>query len=94
MMPMVGELYFDTEEPWREQSACASYSADVFFPPSDVPGAARTAKTICATCPVQEECLSFALDTGQSDGVWGGMDAAERRRYRRRVRDRARRKAS
>jgi WhiB family transcriptional regulator, redox-sensing transcriptional regulator len=91
---MFGELYFDLEEPWRDQAACASYSAEVFFPPSDVPEAARTAKSICATCPVQEECLSFALETAQSDGVWGGMDASERRRYRRRIRDRARRKAS
>jgi WhiB family redox-sensing transcriptional regulator len=94
MVSVIGEPYLDAIEPWHEQAACATYSAEVFFPPSDVPGAARAAKAICASCPVQSECLAFALDTGQPEGVWGGMDAGERRRLRRRIRDRARRKAS
>ena len=94
MISIVGELYFEAEEAWHEHAACASRSAEVFFPPSDVPGSAKKAKTICAGCPVQAECLSFALETAQSEGVWGGMDSGERRRLRRRTRDRARRKAS
>lgn len=94
MASLVGELYFDSEEAWYEDAACASHAAEVFFPPSDVPGAAQKAKAICAGCPVQAECLGFALETAQSEGVWGGMDAGERRRLRRRTRDRARRKAS
>lgn len=94
MASEVGEIYFDSVEAWFENAACASHGAEVFFPPSDVPGASQKAKTICAGCPVQEECLDFALETAQSEGVWGGMDAGERRRLRRRTRDRARRKAS
>lgn len=94
MVSVIGEPYLDAVEPWHEQAACATYSAEVFFPPNDVPGSTRAAKAICASCPVQDECLTFALETGQSDGVWGGMDAGERRRLRRRIRDRARRKAS
>lgn len=94
MASMVGDLYFDSVEAWYEDAACKSRSAEVFFPPSDVPGAAQKAKTICAGCPVQEQCLEFALETAQTEGVWGGMDAGERRRLRRRTRDRARRKAS
>jgi WhiB family redox-sensing transcriptional regulator len=94
MVSVVDELYFDAEEAWHEHAACATQPAEVFFPPSDVPGAATKAKTICAGCPVQEECLSFALETAQSEGVWGGMDAGERRRLRRRTRDRKRRRAS
>jgi len=87
------DLYFAAEEPWHEDAACVSYPAEVFFP-SDEPGASRAAKAICAGCPVREECYAFALETGQSEGVWGGMDAGERRRMRRRARDRERRRAS
>ncbi len=49
------------------------------------------AKKICQICPVQEECLQYALATNQSEGVWGGMSSGDRRRLRRRLRDRARR---
>jgi WhiB family redox-sensing transcriptional regulator len=94
MVSVVGEPYFDSVEAWYGDAACASHEAELFFPPSDVPGASQKAKTICAGCPVREECLAFALETAQSEGVWGGMDAGERRRLRRRTRDRARRKAS
>ena len=94
MVSVIGEPYLDAIEPWHDQAACATYSAEVFFPPNDVPGATRAPKAICASCTVQDECLAFALETGQPEGVWGGMDAGERRRLRRRTRDRARRKAS
>ncbi|HZJ47628.1 MAG TPA: WhiB family transcriptional regulator [Acidimicrobiia bacterium] len=93
-MPISADLYFEAGEPWHAQAACASYPAEVFFPPSDAPQAAKAAKLICAGCPVRDECLSFAIDTAQSEGVWGGMDAGERRRLRRRIRDRERRRAS
>lgn len=94
MVSVVNELFFDAQEPWYEEAACASYPAELFFPPSDAPSAANAAKAICQGCPVREECLSFALETAQAEGVWGGMDAGERRRLRRRLRDRERRRAS
>ena len=94
MMPVSVDLYFDAEEPWHADAACASYPAEMFFPANDAPPAAKAAKLICAACPVREECLTFALETAQAEGVWGGMDAGERRRLRRRIRDRARRRAS
>lgn len=94
MVSVVDELFFDAQEPWYEEAACASYPAELFFPPSDAPSAANAAKAICEGCPVREECLSFALETAQAEGVWGGMNAGERRRLRRRLRDRERRRAS
>jgi WhiB family redox-sensing transcriptional regulator len=94
MVSVVDELFFDAQEPWYEEAACASYPAELFFPPSDAPSAANAAKAICQGCPVREECLSFALETAQAEGVWGGMNAGERRRLRRRLRDRERRRAS
>jgi len=79
---------------WRESAACSGVESDTFFPTSEEEPAAKAAKRICAECPVQEACLQYALSTNQAAGVWGGLDASERRRMRRRLRDRERRKAS
>jgi WhiB family redox-sensing transcriptional regulator len=85
---------WQTETDWRESAACNGIDSDVFFPASDDESASAKAKEICAGCPVQETCLSYSLSTNQAAGVWGGLDANERRRLRRRIRDRERRKAS
>ena len=45
---------------------------------------AGEAKAICATCPVAEACLEYAIATRQGDGVWGGLTAVERHRLIRR----------
>lgn len=37
------------------------------------------AKRICHDyCPVRIACLRWALDTFEPDGIWGGLDPAER----------------
>jgi WhiB family redox-sensing transcriptional regulator len=33
------------------------------------------ARVICADCPVQLACLSYALQTRATSGVWAGLDA-------------------
>ena len=38
------------------------------------------AKAICATCPVADECLQYALDAGETRGIWGGVAIDEHRR--------------
>ncbi len=49
------------------------------------------AKLVCNRCPVTTECLTWALDSGQDAGVWGGMSEDERRALKRRnARTRAR----
>ena len=49
------------------------------------------AKLVCNRCPVTTECLSWALESGQDAGVWGGMSEDERRALKRRnARTRAR----
>jgi WhiB family transcriptional regulator, redox-sensing transcriptional regulator len=69
-------------ESWRQDAACRDLDPNLFFPPSDEEAA--PAKAVCATCPVREECLEYALVTRQDDGVWGGLDETERKRLRRR----------
>jgi WhiB family transcriptional regulator, redox-sensing transcriptional regulator len=72
-------------EPWRESAACVQVTNEVsFFPdPEDLAGISK-AKAVCATCPVASECLTWAIETNQSEGIWGGHTAKERRTLRRR----------
>jgi WhiB family redox-sensing transcriptional regulator len=67
--------------------------SDLFFPVG-VTGPAvdqiAAAKAVCATCPVQSECLEFAIATNQEYGVWGGTSEEERRVLRRAWRARPR----
>ncbi|MFH8342201.1 WhiB family transcriptional regulator [Streptomyces sp. AM6-12] len=76
-------------ENWREHAACRYEDPDLFFPigttgPAQVQ--AERAKVVCARCPVREQCLDWALDTGQAIGVWGGTTELERRKLSRRAR--------
>ena len=41
------------------------------------------AKTVCHRCPSENECLEYALDSNQDNGVWGGRSEEERRAIRR-----------
>ena len=82
---------------WQEQSACRSSDPEMFFPVGTTGQALdniERAKTICATCAVQEECLDYALNTNQEAGVWGGYAEDERRRLRKRWLAERRRRAS
>lgn len=59
----------------REDAACAGADPDLFFPVGTTGNALRQideAKRICRFCPVQIQCLAWALENGVTDGVWGG----------------------
>ncbi len=68
---------------WRERAACEGEDLDTFFPVGSALWQAQRATSICAGCPVTEECLSYALSTGQDHGIWGGLTSEERRDLRR-----------
>ena len=55
------------------------------FFPSDGVGVDH-ARRICATCPVREPCLEYALEQRIDHGVWGGASERERRRILKRRR--------
>ena len=74
-----------TVTPWREAAACFEVRDEVdFFPDNQDLGAIVRAKAVCAGCPVSDECLTWAVETNQTEGIWGGHTAKERRRLRRR----------
>ncbi|MGP2436225.1 WhiB family transcriptional regulator [Streptomyces sp. JW3] len=78
---------------WREHAACRDEDPDLFFPiGTSGPALLQTeqAKAVCHHCPVRDQCLEWALDTGQSIGVWGGTDENERRALKRRLANRRR----
>lgn len=66
---------------WVGQGLCAQTDPEVFFGDESTP--TRIPKRICAACPVRAECLDWALDHNEKFGVWGGLNATERRRLRR-----------
>lgn len=79
---------------WRHRSACRDEDPELFFPVGNSGPALlqiAEAKAVCRRCPVIGDCLSWALDSGQDAGVWGGMSEDERRALKRRnARTRAR----
>jgi WhiB family redox-sensing transcriptional regulator len=72
---------------WRHHAACRDEDPELFFPIGNTGPALlqiEEAKSVCRRCPVREECLQFALETGQDAGVWGGLSEDERRALKRR----------
>ena len=70
---------------WREEIACRDADPDLFFPIGPIGAALRQmeeAKRICRDCPVQIQCLAWALASGVTDGVWGGTTPDERHAIR------------
>ena len=80
MAEPIGGLGSDPESQtgWMAQGNCRLYAPATFFP-SDGVGVDR-ARKICATCPVIETCLDYALEERIEHGVWGGCSERERRR--------------
>ena len=61
----------------------------MFFPCRGEP--AEPARRICASCPVRQPCLEFALSHGITHGIWGGLTERDRRALRTRHAGAARR---
>ena len=68
---------------WRDLAACQGLDPSVFFPDDGDRVGVERAKQTCAPCPVAWECLSYAVWTNQTEGIWGGTTPGERRRHRR-----------
>lgn len=69
---------------WDAAACRTKESARWFAPMSEVEERAA-AKATCARCPVQPDCLAYALEHNIAFGIWGGLTERERRRLRRRA---------
>jgi WhiB family transcriptional regulator, redox-sensing transcriptional regulator len=63
---------------WHEDAACQDADPNLFFSSDEM--SQRAAMTMCSTCPVRRECLQHAIRAGETYGIWGGTDEAERKR--------------
>ncbi|MEU9376538.1 WhiB family transcriptional regulator [Streptomyces sp. NPDC048255] len=79
---------------WRHNAVCREEDPELFFPIGNTGPALmqiQEAKALCCRCPVMKQCLQWALESGQDEGVWGGLSEGERRAMKRRAaRNRAR----
>jgi WhiB family transcriptional regulator, redox-sensing transcriptional regulator len=67
--------------PWTVDALCAETDPESFFPEKG--GSTREAKDICTRCPVQVECLDYALGNNEGYGIWGGVSERDRRKLMR-----------
>ena len=80
-LPPVATLPISGRDPRATPVAlCQQTDPEVFFPEKG--SSAADAKKVCARCDIAQQCLEFALDTGEDHGVWGGRTPQERRRMR------------
>lgn len=61
----------------RDDRACKGVDPVLFYPKHQ--SAYPKAAALCHRCPHEAECLTWALDTGQSFGMLGGKTPDERR---------------
>lgn len=60
---------------------------DLFFPDPETDNVIRSykmAKQLCSGCPVILECINYAVQAGETNGMWGGLTPEEIRKLRRR----------
>lgn len=77
--------------PWEfDRPLCAEVGTQPFFPDVDDTRERDTAtltmqaaKRLCKRCDHVQECLTWALTTGEDHGIWGGTSPAERKSLKR-----------
>ena len=68
---------------WRDRAACRLVSAELFFSHEDEGRRTqelrvRSARMVCAACPVTALCLAWANTTGDTYSISGGLTPEER----------------
>lgn len=86
----ITDLTRHADPDWRNRSSCNGLG-DLMFPDAEQPNRdlhdaqVTKAKQVCRGCPVATDCLNYALTTGETYGIWGGMTDHERRALKRRL---------
>lgn len=71
------DLHVAALEPWRDEALCGEVGWAPFFP--ETGGSTEAARRVCEACPARDLCLDDALETGDYNGVRGGLSGDERR---------------
>lgn len=88
---MNNDLAAQPHRDWWGHAACRKEGSDMFYPDGkseQYRPQIEKAKAMCDACPVRQQCLAWALATGESHGIYGGMTDDERRALLRRERRR------
>lgn len=69
---------------WMKEAMCQGASSHLFFPEPKhtkvIPAQYKIALAICGACPVQKQCLDYALKHRMiEDGIYGGKLPHQRR---------------
>ena len=72
-----------SEWEWQNQGSCRDLPSEMFFHPDGERGPSRInriakAKSVCASCPVIQQCREHALAVQEPYGIWGGLSEDER----------------
>jgi WhiB family transcriptional regulator, redox-sensing transcriptional regulator len=80
---MIVNVTIESTEPddWQSRARCLETDPEAFFPEEG--NTSRRAKRVCRSCEVRAECLAYALEHDERDGIWGGLTERERRRLHR-----------
>lgn len=68
---------------WRDDASCKKMGNTQFFESlhnrsKEVAQRLLEVKELCASCPVNKDCLDFAVKNEIKYGIWGGMTPQER----------------
>lgn len=84
-LPKLERSYDDVN--WTK-ARCAGSDRELFFSDDDELQL-YAVETYCNLCPIRVECLNWALEVPEKDGIWGGMRDVDREKLlskRKRVR--------
>lgn len=67
----------------KNKGVPCEWKPELWFPediekPHEREIATATAKMLCKACPILKDCFSYALETNQRYGIWGGTEPDER----------------
>lgn len=77
----LGSILSDADQGWKASAACSDPTIDpeIFHATGATSPEVRRAKAVCRGCPVQMQCLKWALDTEEPHGILGGATIRQRR---------------
>ena len=68
---------------------CMNTDPELWFPETgEGQNIGKMARELCGRCPVQQECLTYALEADIRFGIWGGLTSENRLRLQGRGRNR------
>lgn len=77
---------------WQVDAHCRDMDQAIFYGDEDRTGKARhhpsltvdevaKARSVCNSCPVQMDCLEYAISNREEFGIWGGSTAGQRKKW-------------